>query len=178
MSTSWGLPNISVRQSRPFPRRCGNCGRQEVYPVTLCYTAKMKHDGQVYEIEVPELRIPQCRNCQELIFSIDADDQLVAALRIHLKLLSPEQLQSRRTQLNLTQQELAEQTGIAEEKLSRWESGALIQSRTLDNLLRLYFDCPEARTFLRGLLERDDTSRPPVATMSQFPSHSASAEGP
>jgi hypothetical protein len=33
---------------------------------------------------------------------------------------------------------------------SRWVSGALIQSRAMDNLLRLFFALPEVRNVLQG----------------------------
>ena len=49
----------------------------------------------------------------------------------------------------MSQQELAEQLGVAKETISRWETGAMIQSRAMDNLLRLFFESEEARTLLR-----------------------------
>ena len=50
--------------------------------------------------------------------------------------------------LLLTQKLLADHLGIAESTLSRWETGAQIQQRAFDKLLRLYFDVPEARRHL------------------------------
>ena len=39
---------------------------------------------------------------------------------------------------------------VAPETISRWVNGALIQSRAMDNLLRLFFALPEVRDALRG----------------------------
>ena len=48
----------------------------------------------------------------------------------------------------LHQTQLAERLGVAAETISRWENGALIQSRSMDNLLRVYFAIPEVRNVL------------------------------
>ena len=77
------------------------------------------------------------------------DDRIVAALRAEVGLLSPQEIHKRRTQLELSQQEIAEQLGVAKETIARWESGALIQPRAMDNLLRLYFESQEVRSLLR-----------------------------
>jgi transcriptional regulator with XRE-family HTH domain len=45
---------------------------------------------------------------------------------------------------------LAERLGVAEETISRWETGALIQSRAMDNLLRVYFANADVRAALVG----------------------------
>ncbi len=53
-------------------------------------------------------------------------------------------------QLGLKQQELAQRLGVAAETISRWVTGAVIQSRAMDNLMRLFFALPEVRNVLRG----------------------------
>jgi transcriptional regulator with XRE-family HTH domain len=64
-------------------------------------------------------------------------------------LLTPQEMQERRARLGMNQQELAEQLGVAKETISRWETGAMIQSRAMDNLLRLFFESEEDRTLLQ-----------------------------
>jgi DNA-binding transcriptional regulator YiaG len=69
-------------------------------------------------------------------------------------LLQPLEIQERRLGLNLNQQELAEQLGVATDSISRWEIGEAIQSRAMDNLLRVYFESPQVRTLLANAANR------------------------
>jgi putative zinc finger/helix-turn-helix YgiT family protein len=114
------------------------------------YAIDVKHDGQLYHLEIPELKIPRCRACGELIFSNSVDDQISQALRAHLRLMTPEQIRGGREELGLKSKELAEKLGVAAETISRWEGGGLIQSRAMDNFLRVYFAVPDVRGVLQG----------------------------
>lgn len=118
--------------------------------MTIAYQCEMAHDGRVYLVEVPNLTVPRCGHCRELVFNYVADDQVRDALRSQLRLLTPEQIRAGRTGLDLSQKELAERLGVAEATISRWETGGQIQSRALDNLLRVYFAVPEVRSVLVG----------------------------
>ena len=133
---------------RPFPWRCIKCKEREVYPLETDYITTVKHDGRPYEIRIPDLSIPTCRKCGERVITSKVDDEIVAALRIRVGLLMPQEMQQSRNQLELSQQELAEQLGVAKETISRWETGAMIQSRAMDNLMRLYFASEEVRSLL------------------------------
>ena len=66
------------------------------------------------------------------------------------RLLTPQQIREGREALGLQSKELAERLGVAKETLSRWETGMMIQSRAMDNLLRAYFAVPEVRAVLQG----------------------------
>ncbi len=146
--------NPPAGRDRPFPWRCVDCRAKEVFPQMTDYTSTVKHDGRAYTVHIPDLEIPTCRQCGEQIFTVGTDDRIVAALRTQLGLLAPEEMQRRRGQLELTQQEMAEQLGVAKETISRWETGALIQSRAMDNLLRLYFESKEVRDLLARRFEK------------------------
>ena len=135
---------------RPFPWRCPRCLAVDVHPVVIRYTARVKHDGTEYTIEIPALEVPKCQSCGELVISNGADEQIREALRRHLRLLSPFQIKAGRKALALKQDELADRLGVAAETISRWENGALIQSRSMDNLPRVYFAIPQVRDVLAG----------------------------
>lgn len=141
-------------RDRPFPWRCPECGKREVRPAIMHHTSQVKHDGRLYSVEIPQLRVPQCKACGEVVFDNGSDSQISDALREQLALLSPSQIRQNRGQLGLSQRELAEHLGVAVETISRWENGALIQSRAMDRYLRLYFGVPAART---ALVERART---------------------
>jgi putative zinc finger/helix-turn-helix YgiT family protein len=135
---------------KPFPWRCLKCRKRDVFPTIIPYTAEVTHDGRLYEVALPALEVPRCRSCGELVFTNRVDEQITDALRARLRLLTPAQIREGRKSLRLLQQELAERLGVAEATISRWETGTLIQSRAMDNLLRAYFALPEVRAALRG----------------------------
>lgn len=140
--------DVSSREGKPFPWWCPACGKQEVRLATVRHVSQIKHDGRLYDVEVSKLRVPQCGACGEQVFDNHADEQIAQALREQLGILSGEQIRSHREQLGLSQRVLAEHLGVAAETISRWENGALTQSRAMDRYLRLYFDVPAARAAL------------------------------
>lgn len=107
------------------------------------YTAKVKHDGIVYELHLPSLEVPRCQTCGETYITSAIDEQVSDALRSRLHLLTPVQIQNGIEKLGLKPQELAERLGVVPETISSWADGALIQSRAMDNSLRLFFSVPE-----------------------------------
>lgn len=129
-----------VGRDRPFPWLCGECRAKEVFPLVTDYTSTAKHDETTYTVNIPDLEIPTCRQCGEQVFTANIDDRIVAALRAQVGLLTPQEIVQLRGKLEMTQQQLAEQLHVAQETISRWETGALIQSRAMDNLLRLFSD--------------------------------------
>jgi putative zinc finger/helix-turn-helix YgiT family protein len=136
--------------NKPFPRRCPECGEAEVRPATIAYDAEVKHDGRLHAFHVPRLQVNQCGVCGEVLFSNVTDDEISQALREHLALLSPEQIRDSLAALGLRQKDLAERIGVAAETISRWVSGTHIQSRAMDNLMRLFFAFDTVRTALPG----------------------------
>jgi putative zinc finger/helix-turn-helix YgiT family protein len=135
-------------KGKPFPWRCPECGKREVRPATLRHTSQIKHDGRLHAVEIPALLVPQCGVCGELVFDHNADEQIAEALREQLGLLSRNRIRKNREDLGLSQRALAEHLGVAVETISRWENGALTQTRAMDRYLRVYFGVPAARAAL------------------------------
>ncbi len=135
---------------RPFPWPCSDCSTLTVVPTVMDYAAKVKHDGVIYDLHLPSLEVPRCQTCGETYTTPAVDEQVSDALRSRLHLLTPAQMRKGIERLGLQQRELAERLGVAAETISRWVNGALIQSRAMDNLLRLYFALPEVREVLGG----------------------------
>lgn len=127
---------------RPYPWTCGNCAQKRVQPVVQDYSTQFKHDGKLHELVIHNLPIPTCENCGTKQFSLEQNDRITQALREKVGLLSPEEIRRQRTALNLNQEQLAECIGAAKESISRWETGALIQSASTDKLLRMFFKHP------------------------------------
>src|SRR5437899_3303416 len=92
-------PRKRTSGDRSFPWRCPRCLQKTVCPAVMTYRARASYDGRFYELDIPDLQIPKCSACGEMIFSNHTDEQITRALRAHLQLLSPEQIQEARHKL-------------------------------------------------------------------------------
>jgi putative zinc finger/helix-turn-helix YgiT family protein len=140
-----------VNAQRSFPWRCRHCGKNQVTMTTTSYYAEVRHDGRLYAFTIPGLHIPACTACGEKVFTEKVDEQISAGLRGHLHLLTPEEIRTALDRLGMTQKDAAERLGIAEATLSRWLNESQIQSRAMDNYLRVFFDIPAVRSALLEL---------------------------
>ncbi|MCE9531555.1 MAG: helix-turn-helix domain-containing protein [Planctomycetes bacterium] len=132
---------------------------------TISYDTVMNHDGRSYQVHIPNLSAPKCSNCGEISFDVVADIEIDEFFRAEAKLLTPRKIREEREKLGLTQRELAQDLDIAEETLSRWETGIQIQQRAFDKLLRGYFDDENVRAYYsRARTSTDDLRRPVVLT--------------
>jgi DNA-binding transcriptional regulator YiaG len=120
-----------------------------VQPVTEDYAVKVRHDGKDYDVCVSNAVVPACSKCGRKVVTGTLGEQLDAALRQKLGLLSPEEIKAGIEGLGLSQKDVAARLGLAQETLSRWITGAMIQTRANDRFLRLFLQLPEAREFLR-----------------------------
>ena len=156
-----------VGRDRPFPWSCFECGAKEVYPKATDYTSTRKHDERVYTIRIPDLALPTCRKCGAQLFTAGADDRIIEAMRVAADLLTPPEICKQRGRLQMTQEQLADLLGVPRDTLSRWESGVMIQSRAMDNLLRLYFESEEARALLAHRFKGNGVPESPAVEMAK-----------
>ncbi len=119
-------------------------------PEEMDYATEIDHDGRTYQVRVPGLRTPRCQNpnCRTILLTPEANRAITAAFRRAAGLLEPEEIRRQREKLGLTQAALAERLEVGTATVSRWETGGQVQQRSLDKLLRLYFDLPEVRRAL------------------------------
>lgn len=120
-------------------------------PTRIDYPTKVNYDGRLVSFVAKGIEIPICQNCGDKRFTLEVDDQINAALCAHLGLLTPEQIRAEIDRLGLSQKHVAERLGIAEATLSRWVNKQVIQSRAMDNYLRVFFQFPEVRTALAAV---------------------------
>ncbi|HEY2156595.1 MAG TPA: type II TA system antitoxin MqsA family protein [Isosphaeraceae bacterium] len=141
-----------MADSKPYPWKCAACRERAVAPVALpSYSASLEHDGRAYEVELHDLPVLRCGHCGEVVFGDEAEVRLSDALRDAAGLLHPAEMRGRREALGLTQKQLARRLRIAESTLSRWETGAQIQQKCTDLMLRSFFDVPELRRYLDAI---------------------------
>lgn len=133
---------------RPFPWHCRQCRQESVIPARIDYACEINFDGQLVTVTTRDLEIPICSNCGEKVFTENVDDQINIALRSQLNLLAPAEIRDSISKLGLSRKEVADRLGISEDLLWRWAHGFAIQSRAMDNLLRVFLQVPEVRTVL------------------------------
>jgi hypothetical protein len=117
------------------------------------YRATLRYEEQPCTVDIPNLTVPRCGACGEMLFDNAANDQISDAFRAHLRLLAPEQIRRNRTALKLSPEELSGQLGMPPGTVGELEDRLRLQSRALDNLLRVFFAIPQVRAAL-GAAER------------------------
>src|SRR5437016_1897558 len=65
---------------RPFPWFCPKCRRKEVRSATIPYRCERLHEGRLVTVEVPNLVVPRCDHCGELVFNYTAEEMILQAL--------------------------------------------------------------------------------------------------
>jgi hypothetical protein len=133
---------------RPFPWQCHKCWKMSAMPQRIDYQDTVRFDGRLVSFLARDIEIPICQNCGEKVFTEKVDSQLCESMQLHLHLLTPAQVREGISKLGLSRKEVADRLGVAEELLWRWAHGFSIQSRAMDNLLRLFLQFPEVRTAL------------------------------
>lgn len=138
------------RKEKPFPWQCPKCLRRTVVADKIDCSIEVRYEGRLHTIVLKGLAAAVCSSCDERVFTSDADEAISAATREQLHLLTTDQMQRAIQNLGLKQKDLAARLGVAEETISRWLNGSMLQTRAMDNLLRAYFALPQLRAALTG----------------------------
>jgi putative zinc finger/helix-turn-helix YgiT family protein len=129
---------------------CDFCGDGSL--VLTHGSLSQKYNGDV--IEIPDVEFLQCEICGEKKFLPNQEKEkerktAIGYRKIH-NLLTPSEIREIRKSLSLKQNELASLIGCGKASLSRWESGHQIQSRMVDNFLKLLRDNPDTMCRLKN----------------------------
>lgn len=90
-------------------------------------------DGETIFARVPIIRCEQCN----LTYSAESFEEVRdAAIRVHQGLLGSAEIATIRKRLGYSRREFADAFGVPPASMERWENGRLIQSRSMDTLLR------------------------------------------
>ena len=108
-------------KTKPYPWKCPRCRKQAVELANVDYATTTEHDGRAYEVTVPAMEVPQCRNCGKIAMTESANQQVSDAFRQSAGLLSPIQIKQGRQSLGYNQQEFADCLGVAGPTVCRWE---------------------------------------------------------
>ena len=61
---------------RPFPWFCPRCRKKDVWRSTVSYQCQRMHHGVSVDVVVPDLDVPRCASCGELVFDYYAEEQI------------------------------------------------------------------------------------------------------
>lgn len=137
------------REPPPEFARCPICGRMALSDANLeNYRASVRHDEAVHQFDIPVLPVNRCGDCGEVFFTVDSDRLIARGLRRYLRLLQPEELQTRLDALGIPSADVARAVGVALAQLDEWRQGVSVQPRAIDNLLRVYFSFQQVRDAL------------------------------
>ena len=160
------VANISAGMELEPAHDCVCCGQNSVHLTFKKVTVKVKHDNKVHEVEVAAAPVMVCASCGDETVDDRYDAAVSRSLRTKLDLLQPEEIIALRNEFGLTQQQVADETSIAAETISRYENGRSIQSKVYDFALRGFFKSMTAakRVQVSALVDRLSTD--PIFAMA------------
>jgi len=111
-----------------------------------------------HSLIVPDYRILECPACGEAVVEKDSARQAEKMLKDFGRqvdgLLMAADIKRIRRKLHLTQEQMATVLGGGLKGFARYENGQVIQSRAMDNLLRILDRFPESLNALPGVSRR------------------------
>ena len=127
--------------------RCLMCGG-ELYETS----APMIEEYRGERFKIDGIKRHVCRECGEDVMSAEMADrlakELVDAYAHAHGLLTPSEIRGVRTRFGLRQSDFERLLGVSTPTCSRWETGAVQQSRTADKLMRVIRDVPGVYEYL------------------------------
>jgi HTH-type transcriptional regulator/antitoxin MqsA len=125
----------------------------------LCEKVIEKHFSyKGHSLAVPDYRILECSACGEAVVEKDSARRAEKLLKDFGRqvdgLLMAADIKRIRRKLHLTQEQLATVLGGGLKGFARYENGQVVQSRAMDNLLRILDRFPESLAVLPGVERR------------------------
>jgi len=129
--------------------KCQVCGSDNIEEVIK--DEVFKYNGN--SLTIHDFKSVICHTCGESISDKESYEKSVPLLRdFHRKVdgfLSSEEIKSIRKSFNMTQDDFSELLGGGEKAFARYETSKVMQSKPMDNLLRILREYPEALDSLR-----------------------------
>jgi HTH-type transcriptional regulator/antitoxin MqsA len=129
--------------------RCQICGSDKIE--VIIKDEEFKYKG--YTLIISNYKSIACHTCGESIADKESYEKTIVLLRdFHRRtdgFLSSEEIKSIRKSFNMTQDEFSDLLGGGEKAFARYETGKVMQSKPMDNLLRILKEIPEAIDVLK-----------------------------
>lgn len=117
-------------------------------------------DGVELQARVP---VWTCEGCGEQYLDPEAENIKHEAVCAYLGRLAPKDIKALRTSFGMLQEEFADFTGYGSASVKRWETGAQIQSESVDKHLRLLRSLGLAEAKKRASAPRASEFRTPIS---------------
>jgi putative zinc finger/helix-turn-helix YgiT family protein len=141
------------------------CHLCEEGDATLSYEDQAFNYGPVENGVVVHARVPvwTCDACGEQYVDEEAEDIRHDAVCTHFGRLTPREVRQLRLEFHMLQEQFAEFTGYGVASVKRWESGAQIQSESVDKHLRLLRSLGVAEVVKRSAPPKPRAFRTPIS---------------
>lgn len=131
--------------------KCPLCGQGTLKDTVQDYNTTVKDGDHYKHIVIKDLTVELCSNCKEILLPKESLERVHSEKHKIRGLLSTAQLKNLRQDLGLTQTKMAELLGLGKKSYLRWESGASLQSKSMDRYLRLLISNSANVSFLKKL---------------------------
>ena len=108
-----------------------------------------------FHIDIKNAEWDECEICGEQLLSKELDEALGRWQYTREGLLTPEEIKRVRLRHKLSQKRISEILGVGEKSYTRWENGLSMQTKAMDNLIRIFDMSP--KLFAKVESEREHT---------------------
>lgn len=138
-------------------RTCSACGNKSLVSKKGTFRFEVPENGmnknvREFHIEIENARWDECGICGETLLSEELDAALERWQYTREGLLTPVEIKEIRESRGLTQKQISMILGVGEKSYTRWENGLSMQTKAMDNLIRIFDISP-------GLFKKMETAR-------------------
>ncbi len=138
---------------------CAICNKKQARAVKRPYSARYNR----IPVKLQNVEMYECGQCGERFLTPEQARRLTvrvkATAREKLGLLPPDRIVEVRKHYGLTQTDLERLLGLGPKVITRWEKGKVLQTRPVDDLLRLMRVLPDVYEKLKEIRRQGSFSR-------------------
>jgi len=135
---------------------CAVCSSESAHKVSETFSTSYDQ----IPVELSSVEMYSCDHCGEKFFTPDQSKQVSRMVRVavrdRLGLLPPERIIEIRRKYGFSQDRLETLLSLGPKVVTRWETGRVLQTKQVDDLLRLIDKMPGVIDFLREIREEAD----------------------
>ena len=117
-------------------KKCESCGSRKVQTSKQIKVFNYGTLDKPVELRA-EVPVYRCADCEFMYTDREASELCHDAVCRYRDVMTPKEVRGVRNSYNLSVEEFSKQTGIGAASINRWEKGALIQNKAMDNYLYL-----------------------------------------